>query len=59
VHVIKARALIPAFRARDARIPIHGHDLVSDTFRGNPKARVLGWRSFARPSRPEDRLLLA
>jgi hypothetical protein len=29
VHGVEARTLISTLRARDARIPIHGHDLVS------------------------------
>ena len=49
VHGIEARALIPALRARDARIPIHGHDLVSRSVPRRPEARAPGCPSSARP----------
>ena len=41
VHVIEAGTLIPALRAGDARIPVHGHDLVSHPFRGGPELALL------------------
>jgi hypothetical protein len=41
VHGIEAGTLIPALRARDARIPIHSHDLVPDAFCGSPKLALL------------------
>ena len=45
MHSIDARALVPALRPRDARIPIHGHDLVPDTFRGGPNLAFLVCRA--------------